>query len=127
VTTDSIEIRKCQGIEELRAAVDLQKEVWNFTDAELVPLRLFVVAEKVGGRKCWARSSGKTWSVLRWPCPGCAPDIPTPALAHVGGPQDYRNGGLGRRIKLYQREEALGAASGLISGRSIHWKSRMPI
>ena len=34
----------------LHAAVELQKEVWNFTDAELVPLRLFVVAEKVGGQ-----------------------------------------------------------------------------
>ena len=33
-------------LEELRACVALQKEVWNFTDAELVPLRMFVVAEK---------------------------------------------------------------------------------
>ena len=43
-------LRRCQGLEELRACVALQKEVWNFTDAELVPLRMFVVADKVGGQ-----------------------------------------------------------------------------
>ena len=46
----SIELRRCHGIEEFRACVALQKEVWNFTDAELVPLRMFVVADKVGGQ-----------------------------------------------------------------------------
>src|SRR5437879_9897841 len=34
----------------MRACVALQKEVWNFSDAELIPLRLFVVAEKIGGQ-----------------------------------------------------------------------------
>ena len=43
-------LRRCQGLDELRACVALQKEVWNFTDAELVPLRMFVVADKVGGQ-----------------------------------------------------------------------------
>src|ERR1700758_1425513 len=46
----SVELRRCHGIEEFRACVILQKEVWNFTDAELVPLRMFVVADKVGGQ-----------------------------------------------------------------------------
>ena len=32
------------------ACVELQKEVWGFNDAELVPLRLFVVAQKIGGQ-----------------------------------------------------------------------------
>ena len=45
-----VELRRCHGIEEFRACVALQKEVWNFTDAELVPLRMFVVADKVGGQ-----------------------------------------------------------------------------
>ena len=47
---DSIVIRKCHELAELRACVALQKEVWNFSDIELVPLRLFVVAERVGGQ-----------------------------------------------------------------------------
>src|SRR6058998_2495583 len=50
VTADSLVIRKCYELDEIRACVALQKEVWNFTDLELVPLRMFVVAEKVGGQ-----------------------------------------------------------------------------
>ena len=44
MTAESIDLRRCHGIDEFRACVALQKEVWNFTDAELVPLRMFVVA-----------------------------------------------------------------------------------
>jgi len=50
VSGDSIVIRNCQGLDELRACVALQKEIWNFSDSELIPLRMFVVAEKVGGQ-----------------------------------------------------------------------------
>src|SRR3984957_5925430 len=50
VNADSFVVRKCHGLEELRDCVALQKEVWNFSDADLVPLRMFVVAEKVGGQ-----------------------------------------------------------------------------
>jgi len=50
VTSDSVTLRRCHSIEDFRACVALQKEVWNFSDAELVPLRMFVVADKVGGQ-----------------------------------------------------------------------------
>ena len=50
MTSDSVVLRRCHSIEEFRACVALQKEVWNFSDAELVPLRMFVVADKVGGQ-----------------------------------------------------------------------------
>jgi predicted GNAT superfamily acetyltransferase len=106
VTTDSIEIRKCQGIEELCAAVDLQKEVWNFTDAELVPLRLFVVAEKVGGQVLGA-FAGKDMVGFALAVPGVRAGHAYLHSHMLAVRKDYRNGGLGRRIKLYQREEAL--------------------
>jgi predicted GNAT superfamily acetyltransferase len=103
---DSIEIRKCQGLEELRRAVALQQEVWNFTDAELVPLRLFVVAEKVGGQVLGAFDRGEMV--------GFALAVPGVRGGHsylhshmLAVRKEYRNGGLGRRIKLFQREEAL--------------------
>ncbi len=44
----------------MRACVGLQKEVWNFTDIELVPLRMFVVAEKIGGQVIGAFDQGQT-------------------------------------------------------------------
>jgi len=45
-----IEVRHLTTLEELREAVRLQKVIWGFEDIELLPLRLFVVAQKVGGQ-----------------------------------------------------------------------------
>jgi predicted GNAT superfamily acetyltransferase len=106
VKTDSIVIRNCHDLEELRTAVALQKEVWNFTDAELVPLRLFVVAEKVGGQVIGA-FDGARMVGFALAVPGVRGEyryLHSHMLAVVG---DYRNYGIGRRIKLFQREEAM--------------------
>ena len=45
-----IEIRPLSSHSEFRDAVRLQKEIWGFEDIELLPLRLFVVASKIGGQ-----------------------------------------------------------------------------
>jgi predicted GNAT superfamily acetyltransferase len=106
VTDDSVVIRHCHGIEELRTCVALQKEVWNFADADLVPLRMFVVAEKVGGQVMGA-FEGKEMV-------GFALSVPGTRSGHVylhshmlAVRKDHRNSGLGRRLKLLQREDAL--------------------
>jgi len=113
VTGDSIVLRRCHGIEEFRACVALQKEVWNFTDAELVPLRMFVVAEKVGGQVMGAFDGGVMV--------GFALSVPGTRTGHVylhshmlAVRKDYRNAGLGRRLKLMQREDALARGIELI-------------
>lgn len=106
MTTDSIVIRNCYDLEELRTAVALQKEVWNFTDAELVPLRLFVVAEKVGGQVIGA-FDGPRMIGFALAVPGVRGEhryLHSHMLAVL---KDYRNSGLGWRIKLFQREEAI--------------------
>jgi predicted GNAT superfamily acetyltransferase len=106
VSTDSIILRRCHSLEEMRACVVLQKEVWNFADAELVPLRMFVVADKVGGQVLGAFSGNDMV--------GFALAVPGTRTGHVylhshmlAVRKDYRNAGLGRRLKLMQREEAL--------------------
>lgn len=113
MTRDAIEIRGCRSLEELRACVALQKEVWNFTDAELVPLRMFVVAEKVGGQVMGAFSGSDMV--------GFALSVPGTRSGHVylhshmlAVRKDFRNAGLGRRLKLLQREEALARGIELI-------------
>jgi predicted GNAT superfamily acetyltransferase len=113
VKSDSVAIRMCHELEDMRAAVALQKEVWNFSDLDLVPLRLFVVAEKVGGQVIGAfdgnRMIGFALSV-----PGVRGGHPYLHSHMLAVHKDYRNGGLGRRIKLFQREEALGRGFDLI-------------
>jgi len=108
-----IELRRCHGIEEFHACVNMQKEVWNFTDAELIPLRMFVVADKVGGQVMGA-FDGKEMV-------GFALSIPGTRSGHVylhshmlAVRQEYRNSGLGRRLKLMQREDALARGIELI-------------
>ncbi|MGE5082939.1 MAG: GNAT family N-acetyltransferase [Acidobacteriota bacterium] len=108
-----VELRRCHGIEDFRACVALQKEVWNFTDAELVPLRMFVVADKVGGQVMGA-FEGDTMV-------GFALSVPGTRSGHIylhshmlAVRKDHRNGGLGRQLKLMQREDALARGIELI-------------
>ena len=106
MTAGEVVIRKCHDLDEMRACVALQKEVWRFTDAELVPLRMFVVAEKIGGQVISAFDGGRIVAF--------ALSIPGVRTGHcylhsqmLAVRDEYRNGGLGRRIKLFQREDAL--------------------
>jgi predicted GNAT superfamily acetyltransferase len=113
VSPDAIVIRHCQGLDELRACVALQKEIWNFSDAEMVPLRMFVVAEKVGGQVMGAFDGNEMV--------GFALSVPGTRSGHVylhshmlAVRKEQRNSGLGRRLKLLQRENALARGIELI-------------
>ena len=44
-----IDIRPLTALPDLKEAVRLQQVIWGFEEIELIPLRLFVVATKVGG------------------------------------------------------------------------------
>src|SRR5258708_30501878 len=57
--TGQITIRKCDSIDQFTACVALQKEVWNFDDRDLVPLRMFVVSQKIGGQIIGAFNGGE--------------------------------------------------------------------
>ena len=103
---DTIVIRKCHQLHEMQACVALQKEVWNFSDADLVPLRMFVVAEKVGGQVIAAFAENEMV--------GFALSVPGFRAGHsylhshmLAVRQQYRNAGLGRRLKLFQRDDAI--------------------
>ena len=112
-TTADITIRKCNGLEEMHACLELQREVWNFTDAELVPLRLFVVAEKVGGQVIGG-FEGKELVAFALSVPGMRAGHCYLHSHMLAVRQSYRNSGLGRRMKLFQREEALSRGFELI-------------
>lgn len=99
-------IRFCQGNQEFRACVALQREVWKFADADLVPLRIFVVAGKTGGQIIGGFDGDELV--------GFALSVPGVRAGHsylhshmLAVREGYRNSGLGRRLKLAQRAEAL--------------------
>jgi predicted GNAT superfamily acetyltransferase len=101
-----IVIRPCQGLDEMRACVSLQKDVWNFADAELVPLRMFVVAEKIGGQVIGA-FDGPRMVGFAFAIPGCRAGHAYLHSHMLAVREGYRNGGLGRRLKLSQRDDAV--------------------
>lgn len=101
-----IEIRGLRGLDELHEAVGLQKEIWGFADIELLPLRLFVVAQKVGGQTLGAFDGARMVGFLL-AIPGLRQGTMYLHSHMMGVLPDYRNLGVGRRLKLAQREEAL--------------------
>ncbi len=106
MSPDAIVIRNCQGLDELKACVALQKEIWNFSDAELVPLRMFVVAEKIGGQVMGA-FDGSQMVGFALSLPGTLSGRVYLHSHMLAVRKEHRNSGLGRRLKLLQREDAL--------------------
>src|ERR1700679_2598583 len=120
-TADPILIRSCQGREEFEACVQLQIDTWGYDPADLIPNRSFMLAQKIGGQVMGAFDTQQPGV----PDQGNATSLVGYALAIPGikpkseGPEGYlhshmlavsaayRNRGLGVRLKLAQREEAL--------------------
>ena len=116
--TGEVTIRKCEALEEMQACFALQKEVWKFADADLIPVRMFVVAAKIGGQVIGAflqrndkrnddRDTEGELIGFALAIPGMRNGYCYLHSQMLAVRQQYRNGGLGRRMKLYQREEAL--------------------
>jgi predicted GNAT superfamily acetyltransferase len=102
-----IEIRKLSGLDELRVAVHLQKVIWGFDDIDLLPLRFFVVASRVGGQVLGAFDSGKMVAFCLG-IPGIKPSGHAYLHSHMLGVlPEYQNRGIGRSLKLRQREDAI--------------------
>ena len=103
---DRVSIRMCHTFDELNACVELQRDVWGFSDLDLVPLRLFVVAEKIGGQVIGAFDR-KEMIGFALSIPGSRSGHPYLHSHMLAVRESYRNAGLGRRIKLVQRADAL--------------------
>jgi predicted GNAT superfamily acetyltransferase len=102
-----IDIRPLTQHAELVEAVRLQQEIWGFQDVELLPVRLFVVANKIGGQVFGAYDGDRMVAFLL-AIPGLKAGGTAYLHSHMMGVlPDYRNQGVGRMLKLRQREEAV--------------------
>lgn len=107
-------IREIAEHDELEAAVNLQRLIWGFEDVDLLPLRLFVVATKIGGHVLGA-FEGERMIGFSLAIPGLKPGGVVYWHSHMMGVlPDYRNQGIGRQLKLRQREDALARGIRLI-------------
>ncbi|MCX6613079.1 MAG: acetyltransferase [Acidobacteria bacterium] len=109
-----IEVRALTEHREFAEAVALQKTIWGFEEIELLPVRLFVVATKVGGQVFGAFDQGRMVAFLL-AIPGLKPGGKYYLHSHMMGVlSEYRNAGIGRLLKLKQREEAIGREIALV-------------
>lgn len=100
-------IRALHTEQEFQDAVQLQKDIWGFNDIELLPVRLFIVATKVGGQALGA-FDGKRMVGFCLAIPGLKPGGGSYLHSHMlGVTPEYRDSGVGRQLKLKQREDAL--------------------
>ena len=92
---------------EFEDAVRLQKEIWGFNDIELLPVRLFIVATKVGGQ-AFGAFDGSRMVGFCLAIPGLKAGGKSYLHSHMlGVTAEYRNSGVGRQLKLMQREDAI--------------------
>lgn len=106
---EKIVVRHCHGLAEFGVCFDIQRAVWASADADLTPLPLFVVAAETGGQVLGAfaddRMVGFTLALA-----GLhgkkknAPFLHSHMTAVLDG---WRDRGVGRRLKIFQREDAL--------------------
>jgi predicted GNAT superfamily acetyltransferase len=109
-----IEIRALTELADLRTAVQVQKEIWGFEDIDLLPLRFFVVATKIGGQVLGA-FDGARMAGFSLAIPGLRQGGKSYLHSHMLGVlPPYQNHGVGRQMKLKQRDEALARGIELI-------------
>lgn len=102
-----IEIGALTTREEFQQAVELQQEIWGFVEIELLPVRLFIVANKIGGHSFGA-FDGTRMVGFCLAIPGMKPGAKGYLHSHMLGVlPEYNNHGVGRALKMAQRADAL--------------------
>lgn len=113
VKGQSIVIRPLEEVEEMSIGVDLQRQVWGYSEIDTVPDQMFIVARESGGQVLGAFHEDRAIGF---------------ALAFVGVHRgrihlhshmvgvlpEYQNRGVGRMLKLAQREDAISRGIDLI-------------
>ncbi len=102
----SIRIQQLTELEHFERCVVLQIEVWGYNDGDVIPRRVFVVAERIGGQVVGA-FDGDTLVGFAMALPGYRDGRPYLHSHMLAVLPQYRNAGIGRSLKLAQRDDAI--------------------
>ena len=105
-----IRVRHCHGLEEFHACVELQWRVWGGADIDLVPLPLFVLAAETGGQVLGAfAGAAEAGKMVGFTLAIAGAREGKPYLhSHMTAVlEEHRDRGVGRQLKLFQRQDAL--------------------
>ena len=105
-TRPSVTVRTCEYLEDFHACVALQREIWGEDDLEVEPTTMFVVAAHTGGQVLGAYD-GNTLVGFTLALAALRHGAPFLHSHMTGVRANYRDCGVGRMLKLFQREDAL--------------------
>jgi predicted GNAT superfamily acetyltransferase len=110
----SYRVQFLEDIDQLRQCVEIQHLAWGFSDADTVPMRSLVVCAKIGGQVFGAVDNrGQVLGFLN-AFPGYRGGKVFLHSNMMGVRPECQNYGIGRQLKLAQREEALSRGIDLI-------------
>lgn len=113
-SSSDVEIRDLHTLDDYRAVVDLEREIWGYTDpGDIITVPVFIITVKRGGILIGAfdgrRMVGFAFSLV-----GMKDGRPTQWSHMMGVVPEHRGSGLGRRLKLAQRERAVASGFDLM-------------
>ena len=101
-----IRIRAMEEAQEMGVCVDLQQRIWGYAPLDTVPDQIFIVARKTGGQVMTA-FDGATPVGFALAFAAMREGLTYLHSHMVGVVEEYQNRGVGRLLKLAQREDAL--------------------
>lgn len=108
-----LSIRSCHTVREFEQMVELESRVWGFGEKDLVPSQMYVVAAKIGGQVL-AAFVADTIAGFVLAYPGIKEGKPYLHSHMAAVLPEFQGLGIGRRLKLAQRDEALARGISLI-------------
>jgi len=102
-----IEVRECRTFEELDACVELQREVFGYTDLEISPRRYLILSRRAGGWTLGAFDQDRLVGFVHHlvAVRGASEIIGYSHMMAVA--REFQNRGVGARLKWAQRERAI--------------------
>lgn len=108
-------LRDLHSIEEFRKVIDLEYEIWGYTDyADVITVPVFIITVKRGGILIGAFDEADRMVGFVYSLVGVKEGKPIQWSHMAGVIPEYRSKGLGRDLKLAQRERALEGGFDLI-------------
>jgi predicted GNAT superfamily acetyltransferase len=104
-----VQIRRAQDVDDYQKIVELEKQVWGYTDpADLAAVPILMIANRFGGAVLVAEDPAKRMIGFSMANLGRTTGNKSFWWSHMTAVVDeYRKKGIGLRLKLRQREEAL--------------------
>ncbi|HUE86288.1 MAG TPA: hypothetical protein VMO26_09440 [Vicinamibacterales bacterium] len=111
----AVHIRDLHSLDDYRAVVALEQEIWGYSDpGDVITVPVFIITVKRGGILVGAFDDGGRMVGFAFSLVGIKNGKPTQWSHMMGVVAEYRRSGLGRALKLAQRERAIAAGFDLM-------------